>query len=64
MYTVVIGHNVVKDGEEIDHHLEEYEFDTYTEALAEAEKHHIGDIEGEYGDGAEAIVDSIEIEED
>lgn len=60
-YTVDIGLSVVKDGEEIDYLSESYDFDTYEEAIAEADKHHVGDIEGEYSDGAEVIVDAIEV---
>lgn len=62
-YSVDIGLNVVKDGEEIDYHTESYDFDTYEDAIAEANKHHIGNVEGEYSDGAEAVVDMIEVVE-
>jgi hypothetical protein len=47
-----------------DYQTEEYYFDTYTEAEKEAAKHHIGDIEGYYGDGVQCVVSDVIISDE
>ena len=64
-YVVYIGYIVENDeGIEEDYHVENEYYDTYSEALKAAERHHKGKIEGEYSDGAIVICDGVEIDEE
>lgn len=59
-----ISYKIMKDGEEIGSQTEEEWYNTRAEALAAAKNHPIGAVDGEYSDGAECVVDFVEIDEE
>lgn len=64
-YDVVIGYEIKSaDGEYEDYHVEHEYYDTYNEAVKAVERHCKGSVEGEYGDGAVAICDGAEFDEE
>lgn len=64
VYVLTIGISVVYDDKEVDYQLDNYYFDTLDEAFAEADNYIIGDIDGEYADGALCIIDSVYVDDE
>lgn len=63
-FVVSIGLEVVYDGAELDYQTEEELFDTYEQARARAESIKIGDVMGEYDDGAECRVLYVDLDDE